>query len=399
MQLQKKYKNLKHSDVYDEKGNWKSQLEFDKTLIAKAKLNVTNNDLANFKVAQEEQRKQNAAGHFGGYQNADWIGPDLSAKGQKAVAALGDKYGQIARTLGTSNYNQITSDAAAIYSSGKIQLKIPGIGKLGTMSGSGKFVPKINSIIVNPKGHTQTNVWAGQVMRDLDKVDWEDNTKNRVSFSGFTPDAWNKAGVEGGNRADIAKTIMRALQMEERKPKSTMSQYQISVSPIANGNMNTSAVVIRPDMEWLKSQVYTTNEKGVRSSAGVISADQYDYIGKHGINWMTSANNMSNQMYTSAFQSPLASYVDSRGTEGYTYTDPLDPRYQYKITKSESGNDYNTMLTVPMYNPNTKTYESVNIFDNTTIQGENLEENRYQAVTEGVEYYKQLNKETYNGRY
>ena len=178
-----------------------------------------------------------------------------------------------------------------------------------------------------------------------------------------------------------------------------MSQYQISVSPVANGTMSKSAIVIRPDMEWLKTQVYTTSEKGVKT-AGIISANQYDYIGKHGINFMTSSTNMTNQMYTSAFQSPLASYVDSQPLEtGYTYTDPVDSRYQYKITKSESGNDYNTMLSVPMYNPNTKTYESVNIFDNTTIQGENLEENRYQAVTEGVEYYKQLNKDTYNGRY
>lgn len=399
IELQKKYKNLKNEDIYDEKGNFKSQLEYDKTLIKKAKINITEKDLSNYNIAQEEQRKQNAAGRWGGYQNSDWIGPDLSAKGKNAVTALGDKYGQIARTLGASQYNKIKADAAAVYSSGRVQTAIPGLGKLGTMTGSGTFVPNINSIIVNPKGHTQTNVWAGEVFRNLDKVDWEDNIKNRVSFSGFTPDAWNKAGTEGGNRADIAKAIMRALQMEEREPKSKMSQYQISVSPIANGTMSTSAVIIRPDMEWLKTQVYTAKD-GVRTSAGIISANQYDYIGKHGINWMTSANNMSNQMYTSAFQSPLASYVDSRpNNEGYIYTDPVDPRYQYKITKSESGNDYNTTLSVPVWDPNEKTYIIKNIFDNTTNQGANLEENRYQAITEGFADWKQFSKDVYNGAY
>ena len=272
--------------------------------------------------------------------------------------------------------------------------------KLGTMTGSGKFVPNINSIIVNPKGHTQTNVWAGQVMRDLDKVDWGDNTKNRVSFSGFTPDAWNKAGAQGGDRADAAITLMRAMQMEERKPKSKMSQYQISVSPVANGTMSKSAIVIRPDMEWLKTQVYKTNEKGVRTGAGIISANQYDYIGKHGINFMTSSTNMTNQMYTSAFQSPLASYVDSQPLEtGYTYTDPVDPRYQYKITKSESGNDYNTTLSVPVWDPNEKAYIIKNIFDNITNQGANLEENRYQAITEGFADWKQFSKDVHNGAY
>jgi hypothetical protein len=398
--LQRQGIKVKYNDIYDEKGNFKSQLEYDKILIKKAKINITEKDLANYNIAQEEQRKQNAAGRWGGYQNADWIGPDLSAKGKNAVATLGDKYAQISRTLGTSQYDKIKTAAAAVYSSGRIQSTIPGIGKLGTMTGSGKFIPNINSIIVNPKGHTQTNVWAGQVMRDLDKVDWGDNVNNRVSFAGFTPNAWNKAGEEGGDRSDAAISLMRAMQMEERKPKSKMSQYQISVSPVANGTMSKSAIVIRPDMEWLKTQVYKTNAEGVRTGAGIISANQYDYIGKHGINWMTSGTNMTNQMYTSAFQSPLASYVDSQPLEtGYTYTDPIDSRYQYKITKSESGNDYNTTLIVPMYNPNKKAYESMPIFDNTTIQGENLEENRYQAVTEGIEYYKQLNKDTYNGRY
>jgi hypothetical protein len=377
------------SSAYDEKGNFVTKDQFYKNLVKNK--HITQNQ---YNKAMGKADVYNETDYSNNSKNIGFMtqsGPGIQEREIK-------KYNNTQIPNGF-DYDKIKAAAAAVYSSGRIQLTIPGIGKLGTMTGSGKFVPNINSIIVNPKGHTQTNVWAGQVMRDLDKVDWGDNVNNRVSFAGFTPNAWNKAGEEGGDRSDAAISLMRAMQMEERMPKSKMSQYQISVSPVANGTMSKSAIVIRPDMEWLKTQVYTAKD-GVRTSAGIISAQQYDYIGKHGINWMTSGTNMTNQMYTSAFQSPLASYVDSQPLEtGYTYTDPIDSRYQYKITKSESGNDYNTMLTVPMYNPNTKTYESVNIFDNTTIQGENLEENRYQAVTEGVEYYKQLNKDTYNGRY
>lgn len=380
------------SAAYDEKGNFVTRDQFYKSLVKNKhitqdqynNINKATTESANYALNKERGKKISFS--------------DAFALSRNPKAPIGRTNNEIDPTPNGFDYDKIKAAAAAVYSSGRIQLDIPGLGKLGTMTGSGKFVPNINSIIVNPKGHTQTNVWAGQVMRDLDKVDWEDNTKNRVSFSGFTPDAWNKAGTEGGNRADIAKAIMRALQMEQREPKSKMSQYQISVSPIANGTMSTSAVVIRPDMEWLKTQVYTAKD-GVKTSAGIISADQYDYIGKHGINWMTSANNMSNQMYTSAFQSPLASYVDSRGTEGYTYTDPVDPRYQYKITKSESGNDYNTMLSVPVWDPNEKAYIIKNIFDNTTNQGANLEENRYQAITEGFADWKQFSKDVYNGAY
>ena len=381
------------SAAYDEKGNFVTRDQFYKSLVKNKhitqdqynNINKATTESANYALNKERGKKISFS--------------DAFSLSRNPKAPIGRTNNEIDPTPNGFDYDKIKAAAAAVYSSGRIKIDIPGLGKLGTMTGSGKFVPNINSIIVNPKGHTQTNVWAGQVMRDLDKVDWEDNTKNRVSFSGFTPDAWNKAGTEGGNRADIAKAIMRALQMEEREPKSKMSQYQISVSPIANGTMSTSAVVIRPDMEWLKTQVYTAKD-GVRTSAGIISANQYDYIGKHGINWMTSANNMSNQMYTSAFQSPLASYVDSRpNNEGYIYTDPVDPRYQYKITKSESGNDYNTTLSVPVWDPNEKAYIIKNIFDNTTNQGANLEENRYQAITEGFADWKQFSKDVYNGAY
>lgn len=384
VQLRKQGFKAQYTDIYDEKGNFRSEEDYNNSLRKRGikKIDPFTGEPVTIRLTTKRSNNQKK-GSFSS-STSSWLGNSADYQPEYAEGY---------------DYAKIKAAAAAVYSSGKIKTKIPGLGELGTMTGSGKFVPNINSVIVNPKGHTQTNVWAGQVMRDLDKVDWGDTVNNRVSFSGFTPDAWNKAGAKGGDRADASIALMRAMQIEERQPKSKMSQYQISVSPVANGSMSKSAIVIRPDMEWLKTQVYTTTKDGAKS-AGIISTDQYNYIAKHGINWMTSANNMSNQMYTSAFQSPLASYVDTRpNNEGYTYTDPVDDRYQYKITKSESGNDYNTTLIVPLYNPNTKSYELMSIVDNTTIQGNNLEENRYQAVTEDFDYYKQLNKETYNGKY
>ena len=377
------YNKISHSMAYDEKGNFRTRDDYEGQLI---KAGIRKIDPSTGKPPPSLDAK--------GYINPGFV---MQRQMSKSGAMINVQVPTVYPP--GYDYDDLYAAASNIYSSGKIQLQIPGIGKLGTMSGSGKFVPKINSIIVNPKGHTQTNVWAGQVFRDIDNGDWGNTVSNRVSFSGFTPAAWNDAGTDYGDKSDNAIALMRAIQMEQRKPKSTMSQYQISVSPAAAGTTAKGAIIVRPDMEWLKTQVYSTTG-GMRSGAGIISADEYANIAKNGINYMTDGTNMTNQMYTAAFQSPLASYVDSQPIEtGYTYTDPVDSRYQYKITKSESGDGYNTMLTVPLWDPNKKIYESLPIYDNTTIQGENLDENRDIGITKGFDYYKNLNKETYNGRY
>ena len=387
------YNKISYSTIYDEKGNFVTKDQFYKNLVASKQItqdqynniNKANVESANYALNKERGKEISFS--------------DALALSRNPRAPIGRTDNKIDPTPNGFDYDKIHAAASNIYSNGKIQLQIPGIGKLGTMAGSGKFVPKINSVIVNPKGHTQTNVWAGQVFRDIDNGDWGDNVKNRVSFSGFTPDAWTKAGTEAGDKSDNAIALMRAIQMEQRKPKSTMSQYQISVSPAAAGTTSKAAIIIRPDMEWLKTQVYSTSG-GMRSGAGIISADEYANIAKNGINYMTDGTNMTNQMYTAAFQSPLASYVDSQPLEtGYIYTDPVDSRFKYQITKSESGDGYNTLLSVPVWEPVEKKYIIKNIFDNTTVQGENLDENRNEAITKGFDEYRDFSKDVFNGAY
>jgi hypothetical protein len=118
---------------------------------------------------------------------------------------------------------------------------------------------------------------------------------------------------------------------------------------------------------------------------------------KNGISYITDANNMSNTMYKSSFQSPLQSYVDYYGS--YTYSDPTNENYKFTIKKNKLGTgDYTTIMAYPYWNHEENKYEYTKTVDNVTSYGANLETAR-DMMMEEFNSIKELNKQLYNGTY
>ena len=140
----------------------------------------------------------------------------------------------------------------------------------------------------------------------------------------------------------------------------------------------------RSNLELL-SDLKTVDGKG----SGLISEGEYNMIMKNGVSYITDASNMSNSMYTSAFQSPLQSYVDYYGT--YTYTDPTNENYKYSISKNKLGTgDYTTTTAYPLWNPEENKYVYTKVVENTTSFGGNLESNRDMMIEQLNQRYSLL---------
>jgi hypothetical protein len=267
------------------------------------------------------------------------------------------------------------------------------------MEGTGKFAPGTTSIYVNPKAHgTKSSAIFGEVVNDLNKFDWGATDKNRVTFDGISKTSFDKRAEEGF-RNEEGKALLDAIRGEMNNPKTKMGHFKIGVSSVAAGTLNKAAIIIHPDAEWLKGKVFTTNSKGEKTGTGMISAAQYDLIIKNGISYITDSKSINgNSLYKSAYQSPLQSYVDYKGS--YTYEDPADNRYKYTVSKSTVGSgDYKTTVSFPIWNKDLGKETIETMSENVSQQGYNLEENRDQIIGPYFDHYKKINKDLFNGNY
>jgi hypothetical protein len=290
------------------------------------------------------------------------------------------------------DYNQLVKAAGRVYTSGRVKKNVPGLDKLGTMSGTGKFTMGTTSTWVNPKAHgTASTIWTAEAFKDLAKMDWGANDKNRVTFGGLSKDTWNKRG-ELGSKNDVGKALFEAIRGELTNPKTKMGNFRIGVSPIAIGSMNKAAIIIHPDAEWLKDYVKSGKDG---TGTGLINAAEYNYILKNGISYITDAKDMTNSMYKTAFQSPLQSYVDHFGS--YTYSDPRNENYKFTIEKNKLGTgDYTTSTSFPLWNPEKGKYEYETEVENTSNLGTNLESTR-DMMPDQFDAIMDLNKQLSNG--
>lgn len=327
------------------------------------------------KIAINELKRQ-------GYKEAKYLYDDhgnLNTK-HEYLKNLADSGVYITSSM-REHYDDLVKAAGSVYASDKVtktKSVLPGLDQLGKIKGSGTFTTGLNTSWVNPKAHsTKGNFWFNQMLGDHSKVDWGDVSKNRVTFDGISKTSFD-ARSEKGFRNDAGNSLLNSIRAEMMNPKSKMKNFKIGVAPIAAGSINKAAMVIYPDMEWLKNQVYTKDEKGNIKSGGIISINQYNAIAKNGISFITDSKNLSNDLYTRAFKSPLASYVDYYGS--YSYSDPADPNYNLKITKNKIGTgDYTTQISYPLWNPEKGAYEMQTVINNTTTYGANLENIRPQA--------------------
>jgi len=375
-----KRQGFKYADfLYDEKGNLRTEAEFYAVLSKQGKISLSE-----------------AKGNMNQSKIYNIMSPNIA----RVVAAGSPVTGAVVSGIIDSanpniNYNEMVAAANKAYTTGKVKQALPGLDKFGTLDGTGKFTPGITATWVNPKAHTKSTAYFGELLFDLNKFDWGGTDKNRVSFLGTSKNAFDNS-KDYNNKG---KALLDQIRAEMSRPGSTkMGNFRVGVSPIAAGSMNKAAIVIYPDANWLKQYVYKYDpEKGKKTSTGMISETEYDAIMQNGISYITNASNMTNSMYKSAFQSPLQSYVDYN--ESYTYTDPTNSNYSFTIAKSNIGTgDYMTTLKFPVWNPEENKYEIESITDNMSVYGSNLEEARYSAI-DIFDHYKQLNKQIYNGRY
>ena len=363
---------------------------------------------------EEYAQYQKSAVKFKDYTNylkadADWrkttsyeVEKDLRRQGYKAVDYLYDNKGNLrsekayyeAAGSYADDYEDLKIAASKVYTSGRVKKSPPGFAQLGEMTGTGKFSPGITSTWVNPKVHgAKSNMWASEVFRDLNKMDWGADDKNRVTFGGISKTNWDNR-AEAGSRNDVGKTLFDLMKGELTNPKSKMGNFRVGVAPVAIGSLNKSAVVIHPDATWLKQYVKTGKEG---AGTGLLSQGEYNMILKNGISYITDASNMSNTMYKSSFQSPLQSYVDYYGS--YTYSDPTNENYKFTIKKNALGTgDYSTVAGFPLWNPDEGKYVYKKVMDNTTSYGGNLETAR-DMMMEQFNQYKEFNKQLFNGDY
>ena len=386
---------LKHVQfLYDEKGNLRSKNEFYNALEKGNKMSAADAKDAKSYVKGKASTIGSTYGKVG---TALEIGASAILPLVAPLVGAGALVNKARNSYNPRDvdYDDLVEAAGKVYTSGRIKKAPPGLAQLGSMSGTGLFTPGTNTTWVNPKDRshsTKGNQWGLEAIRDIDRIDWGAPDKNRISFSGISKTAWDK-----GSRADAGKVILDAIKAEMMTPKSKMGNFRVGASSMALNSNSKGAVIIHPDSEWLKNYVYSTNKEGKPTSAGVITQEQYNSILKNGISYITDANNLSNDLYTRSYQSPLQSYVDYY--KSYTYKDPADSRYNFKIEKNTIGTgDYIINAELPVYDPNTGTTKMVSMIDNTTTFGSNLEQFRDNFSKEMVPKYKSFNKQNFNGR-
>jgi hypothetical protein len=365
-------KGFKYVDyLYDNKGNLRSKPEFYDALLKAGK--ITKEDAKTGKTYKPQER-----GFLNSIGPGNWLDMALESSGFYGASV---------------DYDELVAEAGKTYTSGRIKKAPPGFAKLANMEGTGKFSPGVTTTWVNPKAHgTKSSAWMGEVFNDLNKLDWGATDKNRVSFGGITKSSYD---IIGGTRNDQGRALFDAIKAEMNNPKTKMGNFRLGVAPVATGSLNKAAIIIYPDGEWLKKQVKSGKEG---TGAGLITASEYDKIMKNGISYITNSSDMTNSLYTNAFQSPLASYVDYY--EKYSYSDPSNPNYKFTISKNKlgGGGDYSVTTGFPLWNPTEGKYEYQKVTDNITTYGTNLEDARDMLINQ-FSLTKEQNKLLYNGNW
>jgi hypothetical protein len=365
-------KGFKYVDyLYDNKGNLRSKPEFYDALAKAGK--ITKEDAKKGKTYEPQER-----GFLNSIGPGNWLDMALESSGFYGASV---------------DYDELVAEAGKTYTSGRIKKAPPGFAKLANMEGTGKFSPGVTTTWVNPKAHgTKSSAWMGEVFNDLNKLDWGATDKNRVSFGGITKSSYD---IIGGTRNNQGRALFDAIKAEMNNPKSKMGNFRLGVAPVATGSLNKAAIIIYPDGEWLKKQVKSGKEG---TGAGLITAAEYDKIMKNGISYITNSSDMTNSLYTNAFQSPLASYVDYY--EKYSYSDPSNPNYKFTISKNKlgGGGDYSVTTGFPLWNPTEGKYEYQKVTDNITTYGANLEDARDMLINQ-FSLTKEQNKLLYNGNW
>jgi hypothetical protein len=148
----------------------------------------------------------------------------------------------------------------------------------------------------------------------------------------------------------------------------------MSSQSIVAGNANKGAMILRPDAEWLSSQVYKTDKDGNPTGGGIINQAQYDAIMKNGVTIVSNTNSFQNGLFKSSYMDPIQSIVEYDGI--YEYKDPYG-NLTGTITKNNTGTgDYDLKTSYNILDHQTGEYFDNITYENLLTTGANLSQRR-----------------------
>ena len=379
------YDNAKY--FYDDNGNKRSEKEYITTLLKNKA--ISKEDYADYLVKVKKEKGQDA---YDGYvkiasmvlgRDPGWI--DMLSNVTGYAKAMVSPSSYLAKKATDSifeesknfDYDELSKAAGKAYSTEKVIKKpAPRIPGGPTGSGTGLFATGSSRITVNPKVHGLGYAHFADVSNDLnvfgtDKMD-------RVSLYGISKDMYDKSGTKHN---DIGKATLDKIRQDMQNKKSSLSKFELKVAPIAGGSDRMAAVVITPNLEWIKANTAKLNSKGNISEPGLFTPNEAAAIAKHGITYFMDNKKMNSNMYKHSYQSPMESYVETFGKYELNSIGG-DPFKSFKVEKNTLGTgDYITTITYPFFNPDTNKLEKQIYRSNIGFNGERLE-----GIRDGLVY-------------
>jgi hypothetical protein len=352
--------------LYDENGNVRSRDAFYEILKSQGKSTgdaKRDSKLAEYKKLNEESYRITRS-YLGdeGVSFYNMAQARRKAANDPRLKEIAAKKEKISREIGgvsmadlgkgsESHYDKLLTAAGKAYENTQVIKAPPGIGSLGSMSGTGLFTPGVQSIFVSPKAiGTAGNAYFREFARDVNGIDFGDIGKYQVSFTGATKGGADLARENADINA-IGEKLIKDLIANANYGKGKMLPFKLSAQAIAANNAGKSAMIITPDKDWLKTYLATDKE----GTNNLITTEMYNNILKNGISVIGDTKSFNNTLLTSAYQDPLQMYVD-RNKEGYTWTDP-NGYGSWTVQKNDFGtSEYITTTNIKIYDPNIKDY-------------------------------------------
>jgi len=262
------------------------------------------------------------------------------------------------------------------------------------MSGTGIFTPGVQSVYVSPKAiNTKGMAYFREFARDINKIDFGDNTKYQVSFNGATKGAVdNVKNGKDPNINAIGEKLIKDLIANANYGKTKIAPFKISAQAIAAGSPNKSAMTITPDKEWLKNYVATNKD----ADNNLINSTMFNNILTNGITVIGDNKTFDNSLLKSTYMDPLQTYVDRNGS--YTWNDTRG-NGKWSVEKNRFGtSEYITTLDYDMYDIEQGKMVSYSTGPQLVNYGNNLTSQRDMMANQffGDLYNRNIND--YNGR-
>jgi hypothetical protein len=255
-----------------------------------------------------------------------------------------------------------------------------------TEKGTGYYTANGASITVQPGVYSPTYNHFLQLSSALKNIRLDDNSDadGYVTFKGPTGTA------EGSfeNRKIFQSIILTDLMSKADKKGSDLKQFSVSVTPFGGDDVSKAAVVFKLPEEYLKKFAPT---KDVQKLPG-LSAAAYQDILANGLTLITDARNLQDvAMFRNSFKTVEQIRIEEAGDKGVTYTDPRYPNYSinYK-TDFQNSNTYRVTERMPVYNPDTRKMETVDIVKGIVNMGTNIASNRERFFNEVAPYNEQV---------